>query len=123
MEHRELQKRLREIVDASIKADVSLTRMERADLSDAIHELTEYEPGECRRAYDRQEELEQEVKDLRWKVAQLQRKAWWKTFRAALTGLRAFADRDDRRLTTEVAHHEASASANLAHGELAPERR
>lgn len=48
---------------------------------------------------------------------------WHATYNAALTGLRAWSSVGTDHLNVEAAHREATASADLAHGKLAPKER
>lgn len=82
-------------------------------------------PAELDRAYERVEDLEQQLNTAKLFERKLRNKAWWKTYRAALTGLLAFPGYTGHSapLTVSEAHAAAALAANLAHGPIDGRRR
>lgn len=75
-------------------------------------------PAELERAYARIEDLEQKLQIAKLFERKLRNKAWWKTYRAALTGNHSFSNGDGTGMSAKNAHDESVTAANLAHGPL-----
>lgn len=58
-----------------------------------------------------------DVRDARAEQRAEYKREWWKTYRAALTGLHAYSDNEGGR-STDNCHSRAVKAANLAHGPL-----